>query len=127
HQNRHGGVQPPEDVNHDGLLDLVLHFDFDDTGLECDSDRAPLTGRTFSGKRIVHDGRSARFGRDFAMAQDWTLAEGLTFWFYGTGSGSTFKVQVKDNRAPDPGPTRWELQWEEKFGGPAGQPPDPHV
>src|SRR3546814_4966067 len=70
------------------LFRSVLHFDFDETGFECDPDRTPLTGKTFAGKRIVHDGR-ARFGRDFAMAQDWSLAEGLSFWFYGTGSGST--------------------------------------
>jgi beta-glucanase (GH16 family) len=80
----------------------------------------------FSGKRIVHDGR-ARFGRDFAMAQDWTRAEGIRFWFYGTGSGSTFQVEVKDNRAADPGPPGWTLLWSDEFDGPAGQLPDPNV
>ena len=83
-------------------------------------------GKTFAGKRIVHDGR-ARFGRDFAMAQDWTLAEGLSFWFYGTGSGSTFQVEVKDNRRPDPGPSGWRLLWSDEFRGPAGRPPDPRL
>ena len=56
-----------QDVDRDGDLDLVFHFDLDDTGFDCDADRTPLTGRTFAGKRIVHDGY-ARFGRDFAMA-----------------------------------------------------------
>ena len=56
-----------DDVDRDGDRDLVFHFDFDDTGFDCDADRTPLTGRTFAGKRIVHDGY-ARFGRDFAMA-----------------------------------------------------------
>src|SRR6185503_6272930 len=84
HRNKHGVIRHLEDVDRDGDLDLVLHFDFDDTGLDCDDDRTPLTGRTFDGQRIVHDGY-ARFGRDFAMAQDWSLTEGLSFWFYGTG------------------------------------------
>jgi len=126
HRNKHGVIRHLEDVDRDGDLDLVLHFDFDDTGLDCDDDRTPLTGRTFDGQRIVHDGY-ARFGRDFAMAQDWSLSEGLSFWFYGTGSGSTLKVQVKDNRAPDPGPRRWELLWHDEFGGRAGRRPDAHV
>jgi beta-glucanase (GH16 family) len=127
HRDRHGHPKRHEaDVDGDGDLDLVFHFDFDDTGFECGADRTPLTGRTFAGKRIVHDGH-ARFGRDFAMAQDWSLAEGLSFWFYGTGSGSTFQVEVKDNRAPDPGPSGWRLLWSDEFRGPAGRPPDPRL
>ena len=122
----HGASGRLQDVNHDGRLDLVLQFDFDDTDLDCDAARTPLTGRTFSGKRIVHDGY-ARFGRDFTLAQDWSLNPGMSFWFYGTGSGSTLKVQVKDNRAPDPGPRRWSLLFHDEFGGPAGRAPDPHV
>ncbi len=124
HRDHHGRPRRHEaDVDRDGDVDLVFHFDFDDTGFDCDPERTPLTGKTFAGKRIVHDGR-ARFGRDFAMAQDWTLAEGLSFWFYGTGSGSTFQVEVKDNRKPDPGPSAWRLLWSEEFRGPAGRPPD---
>jgi beta-glucanase (GH16 family) len=115
-----------QDVDRDGDKDLVLQFHFDDTGIECGAERTPLTGRTFSGKRIVSNGY-ARFGRDFALAQDWTLTEGMSFWFYGTGSGSTYKVQVKDNRAPDQGPRRWSLLWHDEFSGPAGRPPDPSV
>jgi beta-glucanase (GH16 family) len=127
HRDRHGRPRRhEEDVDRDGDRDLVLHFDFDDTGLRCDDDRAPLSGRTFAGRRIVHDGH-ARFGRDFAMAQDWTRAEGLSFWFYGTGSGDVFEVEVKDNRRPDPGPSRWRLLWSDEFRGPAGRPPDPRL
>jgi beta-glucanase (GH16 family) len=114
------------DFDGDGDLDLVFHFEFHDTGFECDADRTPLRGRTITGKRIVHDGH-ARFGRDFAMAQDWTAAQGLSFWLYGTGSGSTFRVEVKDNRAADPGPAGWTLLWSDEFEGPAGSRPDPRV
>jgi beta-glucanase (GH16 family) len=109
------------DVDRDGDFDLVFHFE-----APCDVDDVTLTGRTFDGTSIVHNGY-AEFGRDFAGSQDWTLAEGLSFWFYGTGSGDSFKVQVKDNRAPDPGPTQWRLLWNDEFRGPAGAPPDPRV
>jgi beta-glucanase (GH16 family) len=81
-----------------------------------------LHGRAGGGKR----GR-ARFGRDFAISQDWTLAEGISFWLYGTGSGETFLLEVKDNRRPDPGPSRWRLLWNEEFRGPAGRKPDQRV
>jgi beta-glucanase (GH16 family) len=111
------------DADGDGDRDLVFHFEVRDTGFACDAPRTPLTGETLAGQRIVHDGE-ARFGRDFAMAQDWSLAEGISFWFYGTGSGSTFQVEVKDNRRPDPGPSGWRPLWREEFRGPAGRPPD---
>ena len=127
HRDHHGRPKRHEaDVDRDGDRDLVFHFDLGDTRLDCDLDRTPLVGRTFDDKRIVHDGR-ARFGRDFAMAQDWTLAEGLSFWLYGTGSGETFQVEVKDNRRPDPGPSGWRLLWSEEFQSRAGRPPDPRL
>ena len=119
-------VRHVQDFDGDGDLDLVFHFLGLLAGFDCDADRVPLIGRTFAGKRIVRNGY-ARFGRDFAGSQDWTLAEGLSFWFYGTGSGDTLKVQVKDNRRPDPGPAGWHLLWRDEFSGPAGQPPDPRV
>ena len=119
-------VRHVQDFDGDGDLDLVFHFLALLAGFDCDADRVPLVGRTFAGKRIVRNGY-ARFGRDFAGSQDWTLAEGLSFWFYGTGSGDALKVQVKDNRAPDPGPAGWHLLWRDEFSGPAGQPPDPRV
>jgi beta-glucanase (GH16 family) len=125
HRDRHGEPRRHvEDVDRDGDRDLVLHFESGDTGLPCDAARTPLSGRTFAGRRIVFEGH-ARFGRDFAMAQDWSLAEGVSFWFHGTGSGSTFRFEVKDNRAPDQGPAGWRKLWSEEFGGPAGRLPDP--
>lgn len=41
-----------EDVNHDGLLDLVLHFPTQQTGIQCGETEAVLTGQTFGGEAI---------------------------------------------------------------------------
>ena len=63
--------------------------------------------------------------RDFPIGQDWTGTESLDFWFNGTGSGEQVTVNLKDNRAPDPGPSGWSLAWADEFDDPAGTPPDP--
>jgi hypothetical protein len=41
-----------EDVNGDGHLDLVLHFNTQDTGIQCGQASAALTGETFAGQLI---------------------------------------------------------------------------
>jgi beta-glucanase (GH16 family) len=48
----------------------------------------------------------------------------LNFWFFGTNTGDEITFQLKDNRAPDPGPSEWSLVWSEEFNDPAGTPPD---
>ncbi len=63
--------------------------------------------------------------RDFALGQDWTGTETLDFWFKGTGSGEEVTVTLKDNRAPDPGPSGWSLVWSDEFDEAAGTPPNP--
>lgn len=63
--------------------------------------------------------------RDFPAAQDWTGTETLDFWFEGTGSGEEVTVVLKDNRAPDPGKSAWDLVWSDEFNEPAGSPPNP--
>ena len=63
--------------------------------------------------------------RDFPIGQDWTGTESLDFWFDGTGSGEEVTVNLKDNRAPDPGPSGWNLVWSDEFDEPAGTPPNP--
>ncbi len=65
------------------------------------------------------------FGQDFALGQDWSNGEALHFWFYGTGSGDEIGVTLKDNRAPDPGPSGWSMVWSEEFNEAAGTPPNP--
>ena len=78
--------------------------------------------------KLVKDGQlltAATIGRDFAIGQDWTGTETLDFWFKGTGSGQDVTLTLKDNRAPDPGPSGWSLAWSDEFNGAAGAPPNP--
>ncbi|RMG96318.1 MAG: glycosyl hydrolase family protein [Chloroflexi bacterium] len=112
------------DFEGDGDTDLIFHFRVKDTGYDCDSTSLTLTGTTFAGEPVIAGG-TASFGRDFAIGQDWSRGEALRFWFYGTNSGDAITVQLKDNRAPDPGPSGWNLAWSDEFNEPAGTPPNP--
>ncbi|MGH1489996.1 MAG: family 16 glycosylhydrolase [Acidimicrobiales bacterium] len=79
-------------------------------------------------KRLGDDiqlGFGGTIGRDFAAAQDWTGTETLDFWFKGSGSGDAVTVDLKNNRAADPGPAGWDMVWSDEFNEPAGSPPNP--
>ncbi len=79
-------------------------------------------------EKLVRAGAAISVGsirHDFALGQDWTGTKSLDFWFHGTGSGRPVTVDLKDNRAPDPGPTGWDLAWSDEFNGAAGAAPDP--
>ncbi|NCD20352.1 MAG: glycosyl hydrolase family protein, partial [Actinobacteria bacterium] len=65
------------------------------------------------------------FGRDFALGEDWSNADGLTFWYEGSNSGGPVTVELLDNRALDPGPDKWKLVWADEFNDPVGTPPNP--
>jgi hypothetical protein len=39
-----------QDVNYDGLMDLMLHFRTQDTGISCEDESATLTGETLDGQ-----------------------------------------------------------------------------
>ncbi len=41
-----------EDVNDDGLLDLICHFEMQKTGLTCGANSATIMGRTIDGRRF---------------------------------------------------------------------------
>ncbi|MFC1922577.1 carbohydrate binding domain-containing protein [Chloroflexota bacterium] len=114
-----------EDADRDGDTDLVFHFRFDETGLECDPDGIPFNGWTFYGLPITAGGANASFGRDFPLGEDWSFADGLKFWYYGQDTGDMLGVELLDNRAPDPGPPGWDLVWSDEFDGPVGTPPNP--
>lgn len=82
-------------------------------------------------ERVLEANRPGNGGysvsRAFAAGQDWSGAEGLSFWLYGHGSGKNLSVTLRDNRAPDPGPSGWRLVWRDEFERRAGAPPDPTV
>ena len=42
-----------EDVDDDGDMDVVLHFNTQDTGILCDDTEVTLTGETFGGEAIT--------------------------------------------------------------------------
>ncbi len=114
-----------EDVNRDGLNDLMFHFRFKDTGFVCDAGVTPFNGTTYDGQAVTNVGTSISFGRDFASGQDWTSNNGLDFWYYGQNTGDTVAVELLDNRAPDPGPSGWSLAWSDEFNEAAGMAPNP--
>ena len=116
-----------EDVDGDGDTDLVFHFRASETGVPCGSAVLPFNGQTYSGQYITAGGSNATFGRDFAIGGDWSHGEAMTFWYYGNNTGEDVTVHLKDNRAPDPGPSGWSLAWAEEFNEPAGTVPNPEI
>jgi beta-glucanase (GH16 family) len=71
-----------------------------------------------------------RFDHHFVEGQDWGDRAGLSFWFYGANSGSSYAVELWENQAPqtaEVAPEEWELLWSDEFDGPAGTPPDPAI
>ncbi|MFP4345668.1 MAG: carbohydrate binding domain-containing protein [Anaerolineales bacterium] len=72
-------------------------------------------------------GGPAELVRTFPESRDWSAHDGLSFWFYGTGSGEEVTIQLLDNQAAstaevDPG--EWVLAWSQEFNDAAGTAPD---
>lgn len=65
--------------------------------------------------------------RAFPMAQDWSGSAGLTFWYYGRGTGENIRLQVRNDRSQptDGDPESWRLLWSDEFDAPRGTPPNP--
>ena len=112
------------DANGDGRKDVMYHFRFKSTGFECGATETPFNGKTYGGKAITNESQSVSFGRDFAIGQNWSNAQGMSFWYNGQNTGGKVAVQVLDNRAPDPGPSGWNLAWSDEFNASAGTAPD---
>ncbi len=110
-----------QDVDGDGFDDLIVHVRMRETGLSC----ATLAGGVTA---TVADTTPAALGgvaRSWPDARDLSGAEGMSFWFEGTGSGEEHTFRLRDNAAEDPGPDGWELIWSDEFDAAAGSPPDP--
>ncbi len=112
------------DANRDRTPDLTLSFVGHDT---CGLTGVPLNGRLRDGRAFTAGGADARAAHPFAASQDWSLAEGLTFKYLGQATGKTLAIELRDNRAPDPGPAGWRLVWSDEFSGAAGRPPNPAI
>ncbi len=82
-----------------------------------------LTGGTYDGRRFATGatGMPPALVRPYAASTDWSLAEGLRFWYYGQNTGDQLKLELRDNRVEDPGPSGWRLVWHDEFDGAAGQ------
>jgi beta-glucanase (GH16 family) len=65
-----------------------------------------------------------RLARPYVASRDWSLADGMRFWYFGRNTGGPVALEVRDNRVPDPGPGGWQLAWQDEFDGSAGQPVD---
>ncbi|CAN5800558.1 hypothetical protein BH24DEI2_BH24DEI2_10720 [soil metagenome] len=66
---------------------------------------------------------NASFGRSFAKPQDLSGGEGVSFWYYGSGSGQDVTLELQDGASEG----AWEPVYEDDFDGAAGTPPDPAV
>ena len=113
-----------EDVDRDGDLDLVAHFRCGDIHELRYHDLPGLQGLTDDGAYVTSGGTTATLFRPIQGGQDWSVGDGLRFWFHGTGKGDAIRFQLHDNRAPDAGPSSWRLVWSDEFNGPAGRKPD---
>ncbi|MBT8211547.1 MAG: family 16 glycosylhydrolase, partial [Acidimicrobiia bacterium] len=76
-------------------------------------------------ERILEATGGTAISRQFAIGEDWTGIESLTFWHYGQNTGDEVTVELLDNEAPDPGPAGWTLAWADEFDEAAGTQPNP--
>jgi beta-glucanase (GH16 family) len=124
HGHKHGKPRSHfADVDRDGDLDLEAHFRCGDIRHLRYEDLPDLQGLTDDGVHLTTGGTRATLFRPIQGGQDWSVGEGLRFWFHGTGGGDAIRFQLHDNRAPDAGPDSWRLVWSDEFNGPAGKPP----
>ena len=63
--------------------------------------------------------------RPIEGGQDWSEADGLSFWVNTTKPNQRLTVGIADNGAADAGPDSWELAWSDEFDGAAGERANP--
>lgn len=63
--------------------------------------------------------------RPIEGGQDWSTADGLSFWVNSTKPNQRMTVGIADNGAPDSGPDSWVEVWSDEFEGEAGAPANP--
>lgn len=125
HARKHGRSQSHlEDFDRDGDLDLAAHFRCGDIRELRYHDLPDLQGLTDEGAPLTTGGTIATLFRAIQGGQDWSVGDGVRFWFHGTGGGDAIRFQLHDNRAPDAGPDSWRLVWSDEFNAPAGRRPD---
>jgi beta-glucanase (GH16 family) len=113
-----------EDVDRDGDLDMSAHFRCGDIHEPRYHDLPGLQGLTVDGSPITSGDSTATLFRTLQGGQDWSVGDGVRFWFRGTGSGDAIRFQLHDDRAPDAGPDAWRLVWSDEFHGAAGRKPN---
>ena len=113
------------DVDGDGDLDLSAHFRCGDLGALSYGNLPPVQALGDQGAYLTTHHDAGTMFRPLQGGQDWSVADGVSFWFHGTGGGDAIRFQLHDNRAPDAGAASWKLVWSDEFNAPAGPKPDP--
>jgi beta-glucanase (GH16 family) len=68
---------------------------------------------------------NAGITRPIEGGQDWSAADGLSFWVNSSKPNQRITVGIADNGAPDAGPDSWVPVWSDEFDGAAGEPANP--
>jgi hypothetical protein len=67
--------------------------------------------------------------RAFTAPEDWSGDAGVSFWYYGSKTGSSIRFNLLDNQitqTQEVSATHWVLRWADEFNSPAGTPPNPN-
>ncbi len=70
-----------------------------------------------------------RIVNTFTTPQDWSGANGLSFWYFGSNTGKTINVELWDNQITATNAltaTDWVMRWADEFNTPTGTPPNPN-
>ena len=114
-------------VNQDGMVDLSVM-----TIMDSETTAVPGQPAYEDVLNVEYDTTTdpASFDRIYSQGQDWSGYDGLSFWYYGSSSGETVTMQLKDNMITTTSmvdPADWTLVWSDEFNDPAGTPPNPNV